>query len=81
MQLQQITFFLKQTGNQSQIVIKYKGFALYDHLPKSRLLNFLAYPSFSCAFHTPMGVNRLKNFANYNFQLCQREWNSVIEFC
>lgn len=79
MQLQQITTFLKQTGNQSQIVIKWKGFVLYDRLPKSLLLNFLAYPSFSCAFHTPMGCPRLKNFANYNFSLCQREWNCVIE--
>ena len=35
-------------------------------------------PSFSCAFHTPIGVHR-SNFTIYNFSRCQREWNCVIE--
>ena len=45
------------------------------------LASWLTRPSAVHFIRRPMGFHRLKNFANYNFSLCQREWNCVIEFC
>ena len=45
------------------------------------LASWLTRPSAVHFIRRPMGFHRLKNFANYNFSLCQSYWNCVIEFC